>query len=519
MPENLNVSRRALMGGTAAVAASLAFQGLAQAANRSGHMTVGVNANLLTLDPANANDTLSQSAARLMLEGLLGFDKDMKMIPLLAESWQANQAATEFTFHLRKGVTFQDGTPFDAAAVKVNLERVADPANQLKRQGLLSMLDRVDVVDAHTAKAVLKTPFGAFLPTIAHPALQLLSPVAIKKYGKQIGRNPVGTGPFRFARWTPDTLKVERNPHYWQNGLPHLDAVIVRSNPEDGARIAMLQAGEAQFVYPVPAPMLNLVKKNPKLALSDHSSVYVSYVAMNVNRKPFNDPRVRRALNYAVDKEAFVRVVFNGAAQPLNSAEPPKITFYAPQTPYAYDTKKAKQLLAAAGYRNGFEATLWAANDSLTISAMQFLQQQLGMVGVKLLVEPLEEGVLVSRIFGTKLPQESRLDMYYGRWSSSTGDADWALRPLFATDSAPPHLYNVGYYSNPDVDKDLQGGLETADPSKRAKFYADAQARIWKDAPWIFLAVPNNLAGQQNTLHDAYLLPDGGMLIDAAKYS
>lgn len=518
MPESVNVSRRALMGGTAAVATGFAFQGLAQAQNKSGHMVVGVNASLLTLDPADANDTLSQSAARLMLEGLLGFDKDMKVIPLLAESWQANDAATEFTFHLRKGVTFQDGTPFDATAVKINLERIANPANRLKRQGLLSMLDHVEAVDPHTAKVVLKTPFGAFLPTVAHPALQLLSPAAIKKFGKDIGRNPVGTGPFRFASWTPDTLKVERNPHYWQKGMPHLDAVTVRSNPEDGARIAMLQAGEAQFVYPVPAPMLNLVKKNPKLRLVDRPSVYVSYAAMNVNRKPFDDPRVRRALNYAVDKEAFVRVVLNGAAQPLNSAEPPKITFYSAQTPYAYDTKKARQLLAAAGLKNGFETTLWAANDSLTISAMQFLQQQLGMVGVKLNVEPLEEGVLVSRIFATKSATDSRLAMYYGHWSSSTGDADWALRPLFATESAPPHLYNVGYYSNKSVDKDLHDALKTADPKVRGKLYADAQARIWKDAPWIFLAVPNNLAGVADTLHDAWLLPDDGMLIDAAKF-
>jgi len=220
-----------------------------------------------------------------------------------------------------------------------------------------------------------------------------------------------------------------------------------------------------------------------------------------------------------VDKETFIRVVYNGAAQPLDSAEPPKITFYAKQTPYAYDPKKAKQLLAEAGHPNGFETTMWAANDTLTISAMQFLQQQLSAVGVKLHVEPLEAGVLASRIWTVRKPEESHLQMYYGHWSSSTGDADWALRPLFATRSFPPHLYNVGYYSNPHVDKDLQGGLRTADPAKRAKFYANAQEQIWKDAPWIFLSVGNLLAGQDKSLQDAYLLPDSGMLIDGARYA
>lgn len=516
--DDMRISRRALMGGTAALGAGLAFQGLAQAADRSGHMTVGVNADLLTLDPANANDTLSQSAARLMLEGLLGFDKDMKMIPLLAESWEANDKATEFTFHLRKGVTFQDGTPFDATAVKVNLERVANPANRLKRQGLLSMLDHVEVIDAHTAKAVLKTPFGAFLPTIAHPALQLLSPAALKKYGKDIGRNPVGTGPFRFVSWSPATLKVERNPHYWQKGLPHLKTVTVHSNPEDGARIAMLQAGEAQFVYPVPVPMLNLIKHAPNLKLFDAPSIVACYAAMNVRRKPFNDPRVRRALNHAVDKTAFAKVVFNGAAHEMTSPEPEKVTFHAPQTPYAYDLKLARKLLAEAGYAKGFETTMWAANDTLTISAMQFLQQQLGMVGVKVHVEPLEEGVLSSRIWTVQSPEDSKLEMYYGHWSSSTGDADWALRPLFATSSAPPHLYNVGYYSNPKVDTDIKGALETADPKTRGRLYADAQKRIWHDAPWIFLCTQNLLAGETKSLEDAYLLPDGGMLIDKSRF-
>ncbi len=387
------ISRRTLLGSTA-VAGALAFSRLAHAQSRSGQMTVGVPANLITLDPANANDTLSQSAARLMLEGLLGFDKNMKVIPLLAESYEADEDAMTFTFHLRKGITFQDGTPFDAQAVKVNLERVANPANHLKRQSLLAPLDHVEVVDQYTAKCVLKDPFGAFMPTIAHPALQLLSPAAIEKYGAQIGRNPVGTGPFRFVSWSPDTLKVEANPHYWQSGIPSLKGVTVRSNPEDGARIAMLQAGEAQFIYPVPPPMVKLVQNSSRLALIDDPSIIVNYIAMNVNKKPYDDPRVRQALNHAINKEAYIKVVFNGYAQQLLSPEPPLVTFYAEQGKYDYDPKKAKQLLTEAGHGSGFSTTLWASNATQSIQAMQFIQQQLGAIGIKVAVTPLEAGVL-----------------------------------------------------------------------------------------------------------------------------
>lgn len=519
MPLTPDVSRRGFLAGAGAVAGAVAFVDLAHAANASGELTVGVPLNLTSLDPANANDTLSQSAARLMLEGLLGFDKNMKVIPLLAEKYEASPDAKQFTFHLRHGVSFQDGTPFDAAAVKFNFERVANPTNRLKRQSLLAMLDHVEAVDQYTAKVVLKQPFGAFIPTVAHPALQLLSPAAVKKYGDKIGRNPVGTGPFSFASWTPDTLKVVRNNKYWQPGLPHLQGVTISSRPEDGARIAMLETREAEFIYPVPAPMVKLVQRNPKLALIEGPSIIASYSAMNVTRKPFNDPRVRQALNHAVDKKAFIKVVFNGYADPLLSAEPPLITFYSQQEPWPYDPQKARALLAQAGYPKGFETTMWADNDTHSISAMQFLQQQFAAVGVTLHVEPLEAGVLDSRIWTVQKPEDSKLQMYYGHWSSSTGDADWALRPLFWSKGAPPKLYNVGYYANPDVDKDLEGALRTADSATRAKLYADAQARIWRDAPWIFLAVQNVLAGRTKTLTDAYRLPDGGLLVQDSKLS
>lgn len=511
-----SLSRRALLGSGAA--SVLAFSDLAWAQTRSGALTVGVNANILTLDPADANDTLSQSAARLMLEGLLSFDKDMKVIPLLAEKYEANDSAMQFTFHLRQGITFQDGTPFNAAAVKANFERVANPANHLKRLSLLSMLDHVDVVDDYTARCVLKTPFGAFLPTVAHPALQLISPAAIQKYGKDIGRNAVGTGPFMLDSWAPDTLKVKKNPNYWQKGMPYVNAVTIRSIPEDGARIAALQAGEDQFIYPIPPQLAKVVQANPKLDLIDDPSIVARYMAMNVTKKPYGDPRVRQALNYAVDKAAFAKVVYNGYCDPLLSAEPPHVTFYTQQQAYAYDPGKAKQLLAAAGLQNGFEAKLWGLNTTLVITAMQFLQQQLAAIGVKVKVEPLEGGVMTSRIWTVQKPEDSQLELYYGAWSSSTGDADWAMRPLFATSAFPPVLYNVGYYSNSAVDASLQGALETADPEKRGMLYGDAQKRIWDDAAWVFLGVEKVIGGRDKSLQDAYRLADGGMMIDGAKY-
>ncbi len=520
MPRPSGFPRRTVLGGALSLAAAPLLDALpAQAAGPSGDLTVGVPDNLTGLDPADVNDTLSQSACRLMLQGLYGFDKDMKLIPVLAESYQANDAATEFTFKLRTGITFHDGAKFDAVAVKANMDRVSNPANRLKRTSLFSMIGRTEAIDDATVRITLKNPFGAFIPTMAHPSAMLVSPKAIEQYGKELNRHPVGTGPFKFVSWNADTLKVTRNDAYWKKGLPHLKSVTFRSVPENGARIAMLQTGEAQFIYPMPSEMVAPLSRNPNIAIVNGPSIIARYAAMNVTKKPFNDLRVRQALNHAVNKEAYVKVVYSGLAEPLEAPIPPKLNFYAKQGEWAYDPAKAKQLLAEAGYPNGFETTMWSGNNTPAIRSLQFLQQQLAAVGVKVSVQPLEAGLLDSKIWTVQKPENSELQMYWGGWSSSTGDADWGLRPLFDGNAFPPKLYNVGYYDNKDVDHDLQAALETADPDKRGKFYADAQARIWKDAPWIFLAVENVLAAHSKTLTGAYRIPDGGLLLDEAKLS
>ena len=498
---------------TLALAASLTA---ALPALAAGNLTVAMDSNLTGLDPNDVNDNASLSAGRLMFQGLYGFDKDMKIIPVLADSYDANEDATEFTFHLHHGVTFVDGAPFNADAVKANLARLEDPANHLKRASLLSMLDRVDVVDEFTVKLTLKTPFGALIPTLAHPAMVMHSPKAIATYGAELARHPTGTGPFEFVSWTPDTLKVKRNEHYWKPGLPHVDTVTVRGVPENGTRIASLQAGETQFIYPVPAEMIPVVGRDSRFKLVNDPSIIARYASMNVMKKPFDDVRVRQALNYAVDKAAYIKVVFNGAAEPLKSPIPPKLTFYKEQGEYAYDPAKAKQLLADAGYPNGFETTIWASTATVSTRTMQFLQQQLGAVGVKLNVQPLESGVLTQRIYSVQKPADAEVAMYAGGWSSSTGDADWGLRPLFSTAGFPPTLYDTAYYGSPGVDGDIKDGLNTADDAKRRVAYDAAQAQIWKDAPWIFLCVENILAAQTAKLSGVYRIPDGTMLMEEA---
>lgn len=475
-------------------------------------ITIAVSSNLVSMDPHDTNDTLSGAVQSTMLEGLFGFDKDMNMIPVLAESYEASEDAKEFTFKLREGIKFHDGTPFNAEAVKVNLDRISNPENRLKRYSMFENVETTEVVDEYTVKVTLKEPFGAMLNNFAHPAARMVSPKAIEEYGKDIAMHPVGTGAFKFVEWEhSDHLIVEKNPDYWQEGLPKVDRITIKPVPENGSRIAMLQTGEADFIYPVPTDQAELINGKDGIVVENRPSIVARYITMNTTKKPYDDVKVRQAINYAINNEAFLKVVYSGYGSDLDSIIPEGLQFYSKQTPYSYDPEKAKQLLAEAGYENGFETTIWGANNSDAIKAMEFIQQQLSLVGIKVNVVPMESGTLTDRIWSVQTAEEADVELYYGGWSSSTGDADWGIRPLLAGDSIPPKSYNVAYYQNEAADDLIYAALQTADPEKRAAAYAEVQKLIWEDAPWVFLGVEDTMAGMKNYLKGVYLLPDGAM--------
>ncbi|KRE06940.1 glutathione ABC transporter substrate-binding protein [Bosea sp. Root381] len=515
MPRSLPSSSRIRTAFRSVAVAALL--GLASPVLAAGQITVGVGDNILGLDPTDLNDSVSLSASRLFFQGLYGFDRNLKLVPVLAERSEVNANSTEYTVHLRRDVKFHDGTPFDAAAVKLNYDRLRDPSNRLKRQSLLEALDRVEVVDAFTVRLILKAPSGVLLNYLAHTGASILSPKAIAQYGADISRHPVGTGPFVFASWTPDTLKASRNQQYWRQGLPRLDGVTIRSVPEGGARLALLRSGEAQFVFPLPPETVQIVERDERLAIDKTPSIVAQYVALNTTRKPFDDPRVRQALNYAIDKAAFIKVVYNGFGTPMDAPVAPGIAFYNKQGVWPYDPAKAKQLLAEAGYPNGFETEIWNFSNTLNNRASQFLQQQLAAVGVKVAVNPLEAGVATTRLWGAKTPEEAQVRMFFGSWAPSTGDADWALRPLLSSRSYPPALYNLAYFKDDAVDAALQKGLATADPAERKAAYDEVQKIVWEKAPWIFLSINTLVLGRDKRLVGLSQLPDTSVTYEEAE--
>lgn len=237
---------------------------------------------------------------------------------------------------------FQDGTDFNAEAVKVNLDRVLDKSNGLARYNQFNRIKSVTVVDPYTVKIELNEPFSALINALAHPSATMISPTALKKWAKDIALHPVGTGPFEFVEWKPaEYLKVKKFDGYWRKGYPKIDTLTFRTVTDNNTRAAVVQTGEAQFADPVPYEQASLLKANPKLELVATPSITTRYVSMNTLQKPFDDVRVREAVNYAINKDALAKVAFAGYAFPAQGVVPQGVAFAEKMAPWPYDPAKA----------------------------------------------------------------------------------------------------------------------------------------------------------------------------------
>lgn len=467
---------------------------------------IALSGEATTLNPADTNGNLDYSIEQPIYQGLVGFNKDFKLAPELATSWTSNAQATQFTFQLRKGVTFQDGTPFNAEAVKTYFDWAKNPANQFKRSSLYSVIGKIEVLGPYEVRFVLSKPFGAMMYNFAHPAGRIVSPAAIKKYGKNVYKHPAGTGPYKFVSWTAQAITLKAWSGYW-GPKPKVGELKFLFVPSAATRVAMLQSGDADFIEDVPPQLVKVLKANSGLEVAAKPSIYVQWMSMNTQRAPFDKLGVRQALNYAVNKAEVIKVAYDNYAVPPTAPIAEGVAGYAPQKPYAYDPAKAKELLKKAGYPNGFSFTAYTLSGSRYQVLGQALEQMFAKVGVQMKLEQLAGASFSNTVF--KPLDKTTVQAVMVGWSPSTGDADWGLRPLFAKSSWPPALFNLAFFDNSKVDGYLQDALTTATQSLRDRFYAQAEKIIWNQAPWVFLGSPYNISGQTKKLSGVYYMPDG----------
>ncbi|MCU6792021.1 glutathione ABC transporter substrate-binding protein [Paenibacillus sp. WQ 127069] len=479
-------------------------------------VVIAINANFITLDPHNSSDTHSITGARTMYEGLMGFDENMNVVPVLAASHKISEDGLVYTFTLQEKIKFHDGTDFNAEAVKINLDRLRDEKNNLRLRKSFSKVTNVTAPDAKTVVITLSEPYNALLNKMAMALM--ISPKALAEQGANISKNPVGTGPYKFKEWVQgDRLTVVKNPDYWQQGIPKVDSITFKPVPENGSRIAMLKTGEADFIYPMPTEQVAEVEGQKDIVIDKIDSTIVRYITLNTMKKPYDDVKVRQAINYAINKEAYIKVVKSGLGSKLNSSMSSKTQYYSKQTGYDYDPEKAKKLLAEAGLPTGFTAEIWGENDSETMKGMQFIQQQLALVGIKLEVKSMEGGTLSEQINSAKTPEEAKIQMWYVSWSPSSGDADGATRGLFSSEMFPPAGANTAYYKNTNVDKWIAEANKAIDPAQAKTIYADIQKTIWADAPWAFLGVDQVISGKRSYISGVKVMPDGSITVRNAE--
>lgn len=493
------------------VVAALALASSAALAQDTIRIAQSLAQNILS--PAEATGLPDAAVIRTMFEGLVGFT-DGVLVPELASEWSANEDATAFTFTLREGVTFHDGTPFDAQAVKDYYEWVMNPDGRGARgRSLLAAMESVEVLGPYQVRIHLSEPNGAFIYLLATSNARIVSPTAVATYGDELSKHPVGTGPFRFVSWEEgQSIVVERNPDYWGEPakVDRLEFLVVTNA---ATRVAMLQSGEVQFIESLPPQLVPTIEADPNLEVLSTAANFLRIFQMNTSKAPFDDVRVRQALNYAVDKQQLVNVVFGGNATVMSSPIPETAFGYAPQPPYEYDPERARALLAEAGYPNGFDVKVLTFTGDEYRTAGQVLQQMFAEVGVRMTLDQQERGALVEQIF--KPIEENPTEAALVGASASTGDADLALTVSFTRASFPPAANNWSFYSNDRVEELVLAGRRTGDPEQRKAIYAEAQSIIWQDAPWVFLYSPNTIAGRSLSITGVENSPDN--TIDARR--
>ncbi len=469
---------------TAIVLAALSLAPVAAAQTRGGKVTLGVEQDIAGFDPlvVGVYDTGQEATAALVFERLTRLDDQGKPVPSLALSWTHSDDFKTWTYKLRPGVTFQDGTPFNAEAVVFNVQRQLDPNNHCRCAAYIGFIDHVEATDPLTVVYHLKFP-QPNLPALSAPATannSIQSPKAIQTMGAAYNRHPVGTGPFRLKSWqSGDRIVLERNPDYWDKGRPYLDEVVVRPMPDNTARFASLEAGETDIIWTDRAEDILKAKQNPALAVHEYAGSGAQVYAFNTKVAPFDDVRVRQALRMALDLKTYAQAEWDGLWQPAKDPYGPG-SFVQCKDPgtLPYDPDKAKALLQQYGKPVDFKMVVTATPRGREIG--QIFQEMWHKVGANATIDQIDQTALVTKAF--------RRDFQLTPWRIiDLADPDIQMYANFHTGS-PVNLAN---YSNPEVDKLLDDARSSGDQEKRVEDYCKIARILNTEVPW-FWTVDNH---------------------------
>lgn len=466
--------------------ALLVVLGLGFALAQDSTLRVLLSSQLTTLEPQDTTDTDSAAVRYQIYNGLLRMTESGEAVADLADSWEISDDGTIYTFTLVEGVKFHDGTDLTADAVVTSFERLLEEDRNTSATAYFKpIVADVEAVGDMQVRFTLNEPFAPFLNTLAHAAGHVVSPAAIAEYGEDLGQNPVGTGPYRFVEWVRgERLVLERFDEYF-GGTPPLGGIEYRVVPEASTRVALLETGEADVILRVSPDEAERLSGTEGITLKTTPTSRAMFMAINTTRAPFDDARVRQAINHAVNVRGLIDALFGEDVPQLDSPLAPNVFGYVPTKTYEYDPDLAMDLLADAGYEpSDITIDVWSPNgryvqDATVAQAIAQDLERFGF-GVELrLFGDFSEYIDVAFV-------EDRGDMMLLGWAPSTLEAEGGLYQVLHGDRANQFANNSGY-DNPTVNRLIEEARAETTDEGRIALYAEAQEIIMEDAPWLFL--------------------------------
>jgi peptide/nickel transport system substrate-binding protein len=486
-----------------------------------GALVVAQAVDVTGLDLARVIDAESIETGEIIFEGLAQWRPGtLEVEPGLAAAWQVSADGLRWTFTLRPGVVFHDGTPLDADAVVFSFQRVLDSKHPNYLAGddaaywrsQLRDVRRVTALGPATVAIEIDRPYAPLLGELV--MFPIVSPAAVRRWGNDFTRHPVGTGAFAFEAWDPnEQVVLRRYDRYW-GPRPALDRIVFRVVVDPRQRLVDLQSGSVDLDTSIQPDEQSVVELHPDLVLDHAPASNVTYLAFNLTHPPFDDLRVRHAISHAINKEPIVKLAYQGRAVAADSVLPPRQWgYHVPNTRYDYEPALARRLLDEAIAAHAFDpARVYKLYAPITPRAYLFvpervaryLQVALAQIGVRveLVLQPIQQHLAsVNR---------GEHDLALFGWSSDTGDPDNFLYVLLHSDNTVPgSAQNISFYRNPEVDRLLVAAQAAVDQPVRTALYAEVQDQVARDAPWVPIAYSELVVAARAEIDQVILTPLG----------
>jgi len=441
-----------------------------------GEITVALPADIKTLDARMITDVYSELVSTQIGDPLVELNERLEPSPALAESWETPDPMT-YIFNLRQGVKFHDGTEFTAEDVKYTFETILDEDFGSPNRTYFLPVDDIEIIDTYTIQVTLSEPMAPFITQVM-PMMQIVPKHIAEELGEDYAFNPVGTGPFEFVQWVPgDRVELRAFEDHWR-GRPQMDELVIRVIEEASVQMMELEVGGIDFAYTVPPDDVEWIREDPNLILGEYMALAYVFIVPNLDHEILSNKLVRQAMAYAIDREEIAETIYAGLAVPASGPIPPSLAWaYNEEVePYPYDPDKARELLAEAGYPDGFDIKLHRAPGEVGVLTMTAVQEQFADVGINMEIEVIEFGMLLDRLFSFEY------DMINIGWTGIV-DPDYATYSLFTTDGG----YNFNNYSNSEIDFLLDYGRFTVNIDTRKEIYDRVQRILADELPHIFI--------------------------------